>query len=230
MLGRIGGPGVHRDLPEARILPEDLPSCVLSVPTARILGMNSELPPTLRNLAGNQAGVVSRAQALRAGLTIDMIKFRLKSDRWRLIHPGVYTTFTGIPGRNAQLWAAVLSAGQGAMLSHETAAELHRLTDKPADPIHVTVPWQRRVIAVSGVSLHRCRRADEIVLGHTYPPRTKVEETVLDLRYGWTDVRHQPCGTAAQVAGVLRGRGWQGMPRPCSYGCPVQRLLTAEDR
>ncbi len=50
------------------------------------------------------------------------------------------------------------------------------------------------------------------------------------LRYGWTDVRHQPCATAVQVATVLRTRGWQGAPRPCSYGCPVQRLLTAKDR
>ena len=50
------------------------------------------------------------------------------------------------------------------------------------------------------------------------------------LRCDWADVRHQPCTTAAQVAGVLRTRGWQGVPRPCSYGCPVQRLFTAEDR
>jgi len=45
------------------------------------------------------------------------------------------------------------------------------------------------------------------------------------LRYGWTDVRHQPCATAAQVATVLRVHGWQGVPRPCSYGCPVPRMV-----
>src|ERR1700691_79333 len=168
-------------LPDARILPEDLRARVLSVPPVRLRDMDSELPSTLRNLARNQSGIVSRAQALRAGLTVDMIKFRVRSDRWRQIHPGVYATFTGMPGRNARLWAAVLSAGRGAVLRHETAAELHRLTDKLTDSIHVTVPWQRRIIAVSGVSLHRCQRADEIVLGHTYPPRTRIEETVLDL-------------------------------------------------
>src|ERR1700689_3107021 len=86
-----------------------------------------------------------------------------------------------MPGRNPRLWAAVLSAGRGAVLSHETAAELHRLTDKVTDSIHVTVPSQLPIIAISGVSLHRCQRADEIVLGHAYPPRTRVEETVLDL-------------------------------------------------
>src|SRR6185312_3411565 len=86
-------------------------------------------------LAGNQSGVVSRAQALRAGLTVDMIKFRVRSGRWRQIHPGVYATFTGMPGRSVRLWAAVLSAGPGAVLSYQTAAELQGLADKPDDSI-----------------------------------------------------------------------------------------------
>ena len=124
---------------------------------------------------------MSRSQALRAGLSADMIKFRVRGGWWQPVHRGVYLTFTGTPGHSAQLWAALLGAGPGAVLSHETAAELQRLTDKPADSIHVTVPWPRRIKAVSGVSLHRCTRAGEIVLGYSNPPRTMVEETVLDL-------------------------------------------------
>jgi hypothetical protein len=45
------------------------------------------------------------------------------------------------------------------------------------------------------------------------------------LRYGWTDVRWHPCATALQVARVLRDHGWDGWPRPCSPGCPVERAL-----
>jgi hypothetical protein len=67
------------------------------------------------------------------------------------------------------------------MLSHETAAELHGLADQPADLIYVTVPRERRVVAAEGVSIYRSARALEAVQGHTYPPRTKIEETVLDL-------------------------------------------------
>jgi hypothetical protein len=110
-----------------------------------------------------------------------MVKSRLRSDRWRQIRPGVYAIFTGTPSRSAQLWAAVLSLGQGAVLSHETAAELHRLIDVAVDPIHVTVPRQRHLVAASGICVHRSARAVEAVQGHAYPPRTKVEETVLDL-------------------------------------------------
>lgn len=143
--------------------------------------MESELSPTLRNLVRHQYGVVSRSQALRADLTEDMVKFRVRSGRWRQVRPGVYTTFTGIPGRNAQLWAALLSAGPGAILSHETAAELHRLSDRQSDSIHVTVPWQRRIAVPLGVSLHRSKRAGDLVLAPSNPPRTRIEETVLDL-------------------------------------------------
>jgi hypothetical protein len=146
-------------------------------------GMKSELPPTLRNLARYQFGVVSRSQALRAGFSSDMIKFRLRSGWWQPMHRGVYATFTGVPGRYAHLWAAVLASGPGAAISYETAAELHGLIDKgqATGPVHVTVPQERRVTAVEGVNLHRSTRALEAVEGYTNPPRTKVEETVLDL-------------------------------------------------
>jgi hypothetical protein len=145
--------------------------------------MNSELPSTLRNVARYQSGVVSRSQALRTGLSTDMIKFRLRSGRWESIHRGVYATFTGVPGRNALLWAAVLACGPGAAISYETAAELDGLIDKgkAIGPVHVTVPHERRVAAIEGVSLHRSDRAVEAMQGHANPPRTKIEETVLDL-------------------------------------------------
>ena len=322
--------------------------------------MERELPYTLRNLIRYQSGVITRSQALQAGLSADMIKFGVSSDRWRQIHRGVYATFTGMPSRRAYLWAAVLWAGPGAMLSYETAAELQRLTGRPAKTIHVTVPEAApRLARSSGVSIHRSARAVEAVLGQSNPPRTKVEETVLDLtqaaanfddvcgwitrafardltdedrlraamrqrprlrwradlheliaaaasgdhsvleyrydrdverahglpepvrqapfadpdgrrgrrdrvyraygvvveldgrlghgpedqwrdkdrdnaaaldghqslRYGWTNVRWHPCATALQVARVLRVHGWDGWPRPCSPGCPVERAL-----
>lgn len=39
-------------------------------------------------------------------------------------------------------------------------------------------------------------------------------ETVL--RYGWSDIRDNPCGVAQQVAQVLRTHGWLGIPKPCT--------------
>jgi hypothetical protein len=153
----------------------------MSVRDVTLCCMVSELPYTLRNLARYQSGVVTRAQALEAGLPIGVIKFRVSSGRWQQLHLGVYATFTGGAGRGAQLWAAVLSAGPGALLSYETAAELQGLTDKPVQTIHVTIPGHRRVLPVQGITMHRSRRAGAAMELGSSPPRTRIEETVLDL-------------------------------------------------
>ncbi len=165
----------------------------MSVAARTLCGMGRELSRALRNLASIQSGILSRPQALRAGMTTDMIKSRVSSGRWRPLYRGVYATFTGPPGRRAQMWAAFLSAGPGAVLSHETAAELHQLTDKVTDPIHVTVPHWRHVAFAQGVCLHRSVRAVEAAERNAYPPRTTVEETVLDLT--------QTAGTFDDVCG-----------------------------
>jgi hypothetical protein len=112
---------------------------------------------------------------------VDLIRSRVRRQAWLPLYPGVYTILTGPPGRSARLWAAVLYSGSGALLSHETAAELHGLADAPSNPIYVTVPGQRRVIPAEGISIYRSARALEAAQGRTYPPRTRVEETVLDL-------------------------------------------------
>jgi hypothetical protein len=41
------------------------------------------------------------------------------------------------------------------------------------------------------------------------------------LRYGWWDVRCNACGSASQVATVLRDRGWSGVPTPCGPACAI---------
>jgi very-short-patch-repair endonuclease len=44
---------------------------------------------------------------------------------------------------------------------------------------------------------------------------------LVTLRYGWTDVTVHPCRTAGEVARVLAGRGWTGLPGLCSSDCRV---------
>ena len=143
--------------------------------------VSTEVPPKLRALARNQAGVVSRQQALSSGLTRGMIDTKVRFARWRQVHRGVYATFTGPVTRDAQLWAAVLYAGQGAYLSHRTAAEINRLTDAPSLVIDVTVPASRRVIPPKGVAIHMSSRKAMVWRPPGIPPYTIAEETVIDL-------------------------------------------------
>lgn len=50
-----------------------------------------------------------------------------------------------------------------------------------------------------------------------------VNEDLLTLRFGWTDVNARPCETARDVAILLRRGGWRGQFRPCPR-CPPTPL------
>jgi very-short-patch-repair endonuclease len=111
-------------------------------------------------------------------MTLDEIRTRLRSGRWQRLYAGVYATFTGAAPREAQLWAAVLAAGPGAVLSHQTAAELVGLGGDGR--VHLTVPGNRRV-RPPGVTVHISSRVQAARHPARWPPQTRVEETVLDL-------------------------------------------------
>ncbi len=136
-------------------------------------------------LLDTQAGIIDRNQALAAGFSRGQIEYRLKSGAWRSTHPRVYATFTGPLTREARLWSAVRFAGDGAMLSHETAAEVHGIIDKPlGSKIHLTVPSRRRPAQhrqARGIVIHRSDQSRAQPFSPFNLPRTRVEDTVLDL-------------------------------------------------
>jgi hypothetical protein len=135
----------------------------------------------LDEVAKTQSGVLTRAQALAGGLTAGVVRANLAAGRWRRIHPGVYAIFSGPLPRQALLWAAVLRAGPGAVLSHETAAELSGLAQSPSRRIHVTVPVNSSPAPIDGVVIHRSIHAKESRHPARTPPQTRTEHTVLDL-------------------------------------------------
>ncbi|HXW43317.1 MAG TPA: type IV toxin-antitoxin system AbiEi family antitoxin domain-containing protein [Streptosporangiaceae bacterium] len=139
------------------------------------------LPAGLRDLAARQCGILTATQLVEAGVRKDVPAYRVAQGRWQRPFRGVCATFSGELDREALLWAAVLRAGPGAMLSHQSAAELARLTDEPSTQIHVTIPVQRRIAPIRGVVLHRRADADQARHPVLLPPQTRVEETVLDL-------------------------------------------------
>lgn len=155
----------------------------MSVLTGILTAMEPDPAARLRAIAEAQCGIVSCPQLLAAGLTRGIVISRVKRGSWRRMHPGVYATFSGEPSREAILWAAVLYAGPGAMLSHQTAADLWKLADAPSSLIHVTVPGNRRVRRQPGlvVVVHLSGRASAAVHPSRNPPRTRLEETVVDL-------------------------------------------------
>jgi Transcriptional regulator, AbiEi antitoxin len=143
--------------------------------------MSSDLSPALRELAGSQCGVLTAGQLVAAGLSRELPRSRVRQGRWQRLHRGVYATFSGELSREAVLWAAVLSAGPEAMLSFRSAAEVDGLTDQVSQLIHVTVPAEQHVRKAEDVVVHRSNRARRARHPTLTPPRTRIEETILDL-------------------------------------------------
>ena len=90
--------------------------------------------PRVPNLAV-QADAIARRQGAGAGIAPHTMRNRARCGHWQRLQRGVYATFSGEPTRETVLWAALLRAGPGAVLSHQTAAERHGLVDEPSQMI-----------------------------------------------------------------------------------------------
>jgi very-short-patch-repair endonuclease len=141
----------------------------------------SQTPPLVSLLAAGQAGVVSRAQALASGMSLGLIRSHLSRNAWQHLQRGSYATFSGPPPRLAIIWGVLLAAGEGAALSHYSAAEFIGLLDRPRPTVYVTVPARRRVQPLRGAIVHVSVHADARRHPTRMPPLTRIEDTVLDL-------------------------------------------------
>jgi very-short-patch-repair endonuclease len=134
----------------------------------------------VRAIAGDQGGIVTRAQLLRAGVDRRAIDRALRSGGLHPIHRGVFSTLAPeLAGEDALLIAALLAAGDGAVLSHGTAAWRWHIIPAPSARIELTVPRPRT--APRGLSLFQSQlRADDLTLNAPFPS-TSVPRTLLDL-------------------------------------------------
>lgn len=103
-------------------------------------------------LAGRQHGVVSRAQLTTLGLSRTEISGRLRRSWLHRVHTGVYSVGHLALTRNGRFMAAVLACGEGAALSHFSAAVLWGILEDRGQLIHVTVEGNR---VCRGVVVHR---------------------------------------------------------------------------
>jgi hypothetical protein len=94
-------------------------------------------------LLDRQAGVISRRQALAAGLTGAAVDHRLRTRRWRPLYPRVYLVRGHRYDDEARTRAAVLWAGGGAVLSGATAAWWHGLLAEAPGTLGLTAPVRR---------------------------------------------------------------------------------------
>jgi very-short-patch-repair endonuclease/predicted transcriptional regulator of viral defense system len=146
----------------------------------RIPSGNRQEPEVVRAIAGDQEGIVTRAQLLTSGVGSSAIHRALRSGRLHRVHRGVYSTLAPeLAGEDALLIAALMAAGDGAVLSHGTAAWRWRIIPAPPTTLELTVPRPRKPPA--GITLFQSQlRPDDLALTAQFPS-TSVPRTLLDL-------------------------------------------------
>jgi very-short-patch-repair endonuclease len=183
----------------------------------------------LAALAKRQYGVVSRRQLRALGLGPGAIDSRLRSGRLHAVHRGVYAV--GHAGLNQRgIWlAAVLAHGEGAALSHLSAAALWGLLP-PAQPVDVTSAHGRP--GRRGIRLHRAAlHPEERGMRHGVPV-TSVARTLLDVAELVPERRLRRAYEEADRLGLLRR---DALERACDRGRGRRGLaaigrLVAEER
>src|SRR5436190_19136143 len=133
----------------------------------------------MEQLARRQHGVVSRSQLLELGMGRRAVVRRLEQGRLHELHRGVYVVGVRRISRRGRWMAVVVSCGEGAVLSHRSAARLWRLLPPAVEWIDVTRPTGR--VRRDGVVGHRSElRGDEWVV-HDVIPVTSPFRTIFDL-------------------------------------------------
>jgi hypothetical protein len=103
-------------------------------------------------LARRQHGYVTRPQVLALGLSRQSVVRRVQAGRLIPVHAGVYALGHQPTLPQDQAFAAVLASGDGALLSHATAATVWGISKRWTTPFHVTVASARRR---AGIQMHR---------------------------------------------------------------------------
>jgi hypothetical protein len=139
----------------------------------------STVEQELRRIADGAHGVVTRVEALAAGVSESGIKRRVQKGLLIPRYPGVYRVGHCAPSVEADYMAAVKVCGEGAALSGRAAAYLLGLVKGRPPPPEVTAPKWRRVKGLRTWHSRKLDRRDVIRVRGI--PVTSVARTLVDL-------------------------------------------------
>lgn len=103
----------------------------------------------------SQFGVIHERQAIAAGMTRRMIRYRVRSGRWDALHPVVFRLAGTPTSREQRVMAAVLYGGPGAVAFGRCAAAMWDLAGGRWDPPEIASSRQL-LRAGSPVIARRC--------------------------------------------------------------------------
>ena len=157
-------------------------------------------------IASEQHGVVSRQQLIAAGLSETGIARRVESGRLHRIHRGVYAVGHRGLSLEGRWMAAVLACGEGAALSHRSAACLWGLLRPQSGLIVISTPKTSGRHRRTGIRIHRCQSlAPSLITRRRSIPVTTPARTISDLKRVASAAEHQRAVRQAEVLGLDTG-------------------------
>ncbi|MGH2885125.1 MAG: hypothetical protein ACRDPA_20875 [Solirubrobacteraceae bacterium] len=186
----------------------------------------------IARIGRRQDNVITLEQLLEAGLGRDAVAHRVKARTMQRLHRGVFLLGAAPPTRMARARAAVLACGDGAVVSHRSAAELFGLLPESDGEVEVTVVGRNPGFH-TGVRLHRPRAlARHDVTKMRGIPMTSVARTIADLaatesardtERAFQEALYRRIVTTAALHAVVRRE-------PRRKGAPVIRALLEDPR
>lgn len=129
-------------------------------------------------LLRDQHGVVTHAQAVEAGLSVDAIRWRIADGEWHRMSRGLYRVSTAPLTWLSRAHALVLKLGPAGALTLETAAHLHGMDDRQPQVLTGAVTG-RQIERLVGTRVSRRSHLDAVTKNGL--PVTSAATTVLDL-------------------------------------------------
>lgn len=195
------------------------------------MSRNAAWERRVAEIASGQDSLITHDQLSALGVGRNAIGHRLASRRWQRLHNGVYLIGAAPPTLTARARAALLTCGEGSVLSHRTAAQRWALL-AAGEQVHVTVPGRNPGVR-QDLHIHRVRwlGPDEVTtrdgIPLTTPARTICDlaatEPLRDVEQALAEARIHRLASDPQLLAVIA----RAPTRPGSS--IVRRLLTLED-
>lgn len=184
---------------------------------------------TWRDLAREQAGLLSRRQLRALGVTPGEVRHHVKVGRWAIRSREVVSTTTGPLSNEQRMWMGVLHGGPTAMIGGLTAAGHHGMKNWPREDITVLVANRMSFEPLAGFRFFRTRRDFKLLVCPGELPVAKIEPAVLLFAAYEPRVRTALAAVTATVQQRLTTaadlREWSLVLAPLRRGRQVRQLL-----
>lgn len=186
-------------------------------------------PPPWLPAANAQAGLLTRRQLRRLGLTHHYVDTQLDAGRWQEISSTVLAVTTGVLTRTQLMWAGILHAGPMSALGGLSALEVHGLRNWHRDEITVVLPKSHNLEKIRGIKFVETRRPIPLMTCGKPLPTWRIEPAALHWA-AYTPVTRSAYGLLAAcvqqgLTTPYRLDGWITRMRPLRRAKPFRRLL-----